>query len=163
MDKKTTKNSTPKGAIRAKRVESKTKKRVGRGIAAGQGMTAGRGTKGQRSRSGFNLPKRFEGGQTPLSMRLPKLRGFKVKQTKCALITLDEINQNYKDGETVSHQSLVKKGLVRKNESIKILNNGKLTVKVTLLDVPASKTALKHFETKAEPKKAISKSKADKR
>ena len=163
MNKNTTKNSTPKGVIRAKRVEAKTKKRVGRGIAAGQGMTAGRGTKGQRSRSGFNIPKRFEGGQTPLSMRLPKLRGFKVKKTKCVLITLDEINQNYKDGEIVTCESLVKKGLVKKNESVKILNNGKLAVKVTLSNVPSSKTALKHFETKAEPKKVISNTIIDKR
>ena len=58
----------------------KTAKRLGRGISAGGGKTAGRGTKGQKSRAGHNIPKRFEGGQTPLSMRLPKLRGFKVKK-----------------------------------------------------------------------------------
>ena len=53
------------------------KRRVGRGIAAGQGKTAGRGTKGQRSRAGGNLPAWFEGGQTPLHQRIPKLRGFR--------------------------------------------------------------------------------------
>lgn len=163
MDKKTTKTTTaskwdiktPKRAIRAKRIVSKTKKRVGRGIASGQGKTAGRGTKGQRSRSGFNIPKRFEGGQTPLSMRLPKLRGFKVKKTNTVLITLDTISENYKDGETVSRETLIEYSLIKKNQAVKILNNGKLTKKVTLIDVPASKTAIKLFSIKAEttPKK----------
>ena len=51
--------------------------RVGRGIAAGKGKTAGRGTKGQKARAGGSIPPWFEGGQTPLHMRIPKLRGFK--------------------------------------------------------------------------------------
>ena len=51
--------------------------RVGRGIAAGQGKTAGRGTKGQKSRAGATIPAWFEGGQTPIHIRVPKLRGFK--------------------------------------------------------------------------------------
>jgi large subunit ribosomal protein L15 len=55
----------------------KKKTRVGRGIAAGQGKTAGRGTKGQKARAGGNIPAWFEGGQTPLHMRIPKLRGFR--------------------------------------------------------------------------------------
>ncbi|MCI0345249.1 MAG: 50S ribosomal protein L15, partial [Chloroflexi bacterium] len=55
----------------------KPKRRVGRGIASGQGKTAGRGTKGQKSRAGGNLPAWFEGGQTPLHQRIPKLRGFR--------------------------------------------------------------------------------------
>ena len=55
----------------------KKRRRVGRGIAAGQGKTAGRGTKGQKARAGGTIPAWFEGGQTPLHQRLPKLRGFK--------------------------------------------------------------------------------------
>lgn len=53
----------------------KLKKRVGRGISAGQGKTCGRGTKGQKARTGFNLPNKFEGGQSSFSMRTPKRRG----------------------------------------------------------------------------------------
>lgn len=53
----------------------KRKSRVGRGISAGQGKTCGRGTKGQKARSGYNLPRKYEGGQTPLVMRMPKKRG----------------------------------------------------------------------------------------
>jgi len=88
-------------------IKSKTKKRVGRGIAAGQGKTAGRGTKGQKSRSGYNLPKRFEGGQTPISMRLPKLPGFTSHKRKPIVVSLDQISANFKDGETVTAKLLV--------------------------------------------------------
>ena len=56
---------------------NKARTRVGRGIAAGKGKTAGRGTKGQKARAGGSIPPWFEGGQTPLHMRIPKLRGFK--------------------------------------------------------------------------------------
>lgn len=63
---------------------TQSKKRVGRGIAAGQGKTAGRGTKGQKSRSGHNIPRFFEGGQTKLFARLPKVKGpRRYKKHKC--------------------------------------------------------------------------------
>ncbi len=113
-------------------VQTKNKKRPGRGISAGQGKTAGRGTKGQKSRSGFNIPNRHEGGQTPLSMRLPKLPGFKSLKKKAAIISLDQISKEFKDKEIVSLDALEKKGLIKTGEKAKILNNGKLTVKVTL-------------------------------
>jgi len=113
-------------------VKSKNKKRPGRGIAAGQGKTAGRGTKGQKSRSGFNIPNRHEGGQTPLSMRLPKLPGFKSLRKKDAIISLDQVSINFKDGDTISLETLENKGLIKNGEKAKILNNGKLTVKVVL-------------------------------
>ena len=143
-----------KNKISASKSSFGSKKRVGRGISAGQGKTAGRGTKGQKSRSGFNIPKRFEGGQTPLSMRLPKLRGFKAKSTSTVLVNLDLISNNYKDGEIVSIETLIKKGLIKNNQTVKILNNGKLTKKVILQDVPVSKGALKLFSSssKSQPK-----------
>lgn len=115
-------------------VKSKTKKRVGRGISAGGGKTAGRGTKGQKSRSGHNIPRRFEGGQTALSMRLPKLPGFKSVHKKAIVLRLDVISENFKDGEVVSNETLVEKGLIKKSDKVKVLNTGKLTVKVTLGD-----------------------------
>ncbi len=140
--------------------KSKTKQRVGRGIAAGQGKTAGRGTKGQRSRSGFNLPKRFEGGQTPLSMRLPKLPGFTSHKRKPIVISLDQISAAFKDGETVTQKLLVEKGLIRVFDAAKILNNGELTksvefskeVKVSKsVKIPAKKAAKAEvIEEKAE-------------
>jgi large subunit ribosomal protein L15 len=112
-------------------LKNKSKKRPGRGISAGQGKTAGRGTKGQKSRSGFNLPNRFEGGQTALSMRLPKLPGFKSQRDKPAIVFLTDISACYKANEEVSIKSLCEKGLIKKNvRRAKVLNNGKLTVAV---------------------------------
>lgn len=113
-------------------VKQKSKRRVGRGLSAGQGKTAGRGTKGQKSRAGYNLPNRFEGGQTPLSMRLPKLPGFKSHKRKAEIISLDQISANFKAGETVSIEKLVELKLVSGKNPVKILNNGKLTVNVKL-------------------------------
>lgn len=67
------------------------KKRVGRGLSAGQGKTAGRGTKGQRARSGFKLPRRFEGGQSSFIMRMPKRRGFRSHAVKPVTVRLDAV------------------------------------------------------------------------
>jgi len=129
-------------------VKTKNKKRVGRGLSSGQGKTAGRGTKGQKSRSGYNLPNRFEGGQTALSMRLPKLPGFKSLKKKAVVISLDQISKNFKDKEVISIDALEKKGLVRVGDSAKILNNGKLTVKVSLgEDVKCSEKVAKLFSS----------------
>jgi large subunit ribosomal protein L15 len=67
---------------------NKSKRRVGRGISAGQGKTAGRGTKGQGARKSGGVRPGFEGGQMPLYMRVPKLRGFKSKRTAAEVFTL---------------------------------------------------------------------------
>jgi len=93
-------------------------KRLGRGIAAGGGKTAGRGTKGQKARSGSGrkLKAWFEGGQTPIYRRLPKVRGFRRQQAKTVL-TSTVINHAFKAGETVSPGSLVEKGLIAKSAS----------------------------------------------
>lgn len=120
----------------------KSIKRVGRGVSAGGGKTAGRGTKGQNSRAGHNIPNRHEGGQTPLSMRLPKLPGFKKTTKKPTILTLDIISLNYKDGETISVETLERKGLIKKGQRVKILNSGKLSVKVKLENIPASKSVI---------------------
>ena len=119
--------------IEFKSQKTKNKKRVGRGLSSGQGKTAGRGTKGQNSRAGHNIPNRFEGGQTPLSMRLPKLPGFKSHKTKATVISLDLISNNFKNGEVVSVPALIEKKLIVKSDKfVKVLNSGKLTVKVSL-------------------------------
>ncbi len=128
-------------------LKGKSKKRVGRGLSSGQGKTAGRGTKGQKSRSGFNIPRKFEGGQTPLSMRLPVLPGFKSHKRKADVISLDTISANFKAGETVSVKLLVEKKIVSGKNPVKILNNGKLTVQVKLGDdIKVSKSVKELFE-----------------
>lgn len=134
-----------------KSVTKKTK-RLGRGISAGGGKTSGRGTKGQKSRAGHNIPKRFEGGQTPLSMRLPKLPGFKTKARKNVIITLDVISNHYKDDEVVSEESLIEKKLIKKGETVKILSNGKLTKRISIRDLKASQSVLSAINIKMKSK-----------
>lgn len=142
-----------------KSIHKSDPKRAGRGISAGQGKTAGRGTKGQKSRAGHNIPNRFEGGQTALSMRLPKLRGFKRYKHKTQIITLDLISRSYKDGETVSIETLSEKKLIKKNDLVKILNTGKLSVKVKVDGIKFSKS-LEGIFSKKEVLKEQPKAKA---
>lgn len=126
--------------------------RVGRGISAGQGKTAGRGTKGQKSRSGHNIPRKFEGGQMPFSMRMPKVKGFKSHAAEVTIISLDTISKNFKDGDVVTLAKLEEKKLISKGDKVKVLNNGKLTVAVTF-EVPCSKSiVIPKLKTETNPK-----------
>ena len=104
------------------------KTRVGRGEAS-KGKSAGRGTKGTGARKG--VPASFEGGQMPLHMRLPKLKGFKnpFKET-FQVVNLDRINALFPDGGTVGVEELVAKGAVRSGEPVKVLGTGEITVPV---------------------------------
>ncbi|MDZ4266373.1 MAG: 50S ribosomal protein L15 [Mycobacterium sp.] len=114
---------------------SKTAKtRVGRGEGS-KGKTAGRGTKGTKARK--NVPATFEGGQMPIHMRLPKLKGFKNRfRTEYDVVNVGDLNKAFPEGGTVGVDELVAKGLVRKNALVKVLGDGKLTAKV---DVTANK------------------------
>ena len=106
------------------------KTRVGRGEAS-KGKTAGRGTKGQKAR--YQIPDRFEGGQMPLHMRLPKLRGFKNPfRVEYQVVNLDKLSALYPDGGDVTVADLVAKGAVRKGQPVKVLGTGELTVKVSV-------------------------------
>ncbi|WP_146951452.1 50S ribosomal protein L15 [Cellulomonas soli] len=106
------------------------KTRVGRGEAS-KGKTAGRGTKGTKAR--YQVPDRFEGGQMPLHMRLPKLRGFKNPfRVEYQVVNLDKLSALYPDGGDVTVADLVAKGAVRKGEPVKVLGTGEITVKVSV-------------------------------
>ncbi|HEY8720504.1 50S ribosomal protein L15 [Pengzhenrongella sp.] len=106
------------------------KTRVGRGEAS-KGKTAGRGTKGQKARG--NIPERFEGGQMPLHMRLPKLRGFKNPfRTEYQVVNLDKLSELFPAGGSVTVADLVAKGAVRKGHLVKVLGTGELTVKISI-------------------------------
>ncbi|MBO9554172.1 50S ribosomal protein L15 [Cellulomonas sp.] len=106
------------------------KTRVGRGEAS-KGKTAGRGTKGTKAR--YQVPDRFEGGQMPLHMRLPKLRGFKNPfRVEYQVVNLDKLSALYPDGGDVTVADLVAKGAVRKGQPVKVLGTGDLTVKVSV-------------------------------
>lgn len=102
------------------------KTRVGRGEAS-KGKTAGRGTKGTKAR--YQVPESFEGGQMPLHMRLPKLKGFKNPfKTEYQVVNLDKLAALYPEGGEVTVESLVAKGAVRKNSLVKVLGQGEISV-----------------------------------
>ncbi|WP_329118611.1 50S ribosomal protein L15 [Streptomyces sp. NBC_01465] len=106
------------------------KTRVGRGEAS-KGKTAGRGTKGTKAR--YQVPQRFEGGQMPLHMRLPKLKGFKNPfRTEFQVVNLDKLAELYPQGGEVTVADLVAKGAVRKNSLVKVLGSGEISVALTV-------------------------------
>jgi large subunit ribosomal protein L15 len=100
------------------------KTRVGRGEGS-KGKTAGRGTKGTKAR--YQVPARFEGGQLPLHMRLPKLKGFKNRfRVEFQVVNLDKLVELFPQGGSVGILELVEKGAVRSGELVKVLGNGDL-------------------------------------
>jgi large subunit ribosomal protein L15 len=108
---------------------SKTAKtRVGRGEGS-KGKTSGRGTKGTKAR--YQVPVAFEGGQMPIHMRLPKLKGFKNPfKVEFQVVNLDKLNELFPQGGSVSVEDLVTKGAVRKGQPVKVLGQGDISVAV---------------------------------
>jgi len=110
--------------------EKKAKTRVGRGEGS-KGKTAGRGTKGTGARK--NVRAGFEGGQMPIHMRLPKLKGFRNRfRTEYEVVNVGDIARLFPSGGDITVDDLVAKGAVRKNSLVKVLGDGKLTVKVNV-------------------------------
>jgi large subunit ribosomal protein L15 len=102
------------------------KTRVGRGEGS-KGKTAGRGTKGTKAR--YQVPVAFEGGQMPIHMRLPKLKGFKNPfKVEFQVVNLDRISELFPEGGTIGVADLVSRGAVRKNQPVKVLGQGDITV-----------------------------------
>lgn len=121
-------------------------KRIGRGTASGHGKTAGKGTKGQLARSGPGLPAWFEGGQTPLHMRLPKLRGFRPpRQVKHVAVNVGQL-KDYADGGKVTPALLQAKGFLRVDQTVKILGDGTVTQPLEVHAHAVSATARKAIE-----------------
>lgn len=116
-----------------------TKKRVGRGIAAGQGKTAGRGTKGQGARSGSKFRATFQGGQLPLVKSTPKARGFKSTRTPAQVVYLDTLNGF--DGKIADNNSLFEANYIATPfHAVKVIARGELTRPITLRVQGASKS-----------------------
>ena len=107
---------------------AKTEKtRVGRGEGGKRGKTAGRGTKGSGARK--NMPENFEGGQMPLHMRLPKLRGFKNPfRVEYQVVNVAKLGELFPEGGEVGVDELVAKGAVRDGNLVKVLGNGEVSV-----------------------------------
>lgn len=123
-----------------KDIKNKKSKRIGRGPGSTFGKTAGRGTKGQKSRSGSGrkIKAWFEGGQTPLHRRTAKLRGFNHITIPVTELSTTVINHFYKDGETVSPETMFEKGIIRKSKlsnPVKIILGAKLKPKVKFVAV----------------------------
>ena len=109
----------------------KSRKRIGRGPGSGTGKTAGKGHKGQKSRSGYSRRYGFEGGQMPLVRRIPK-RGFcNIFRVEFQVVNLKDLERLFADGDTVSVEMLVEKGLVRGGKRlVKVLGDGELSKKL---------------------------------
>ena len=122
-------------------VKKETRKRLGRGVGSGLGKTSGKGHKGQKARSGGGVRRGFEGGQTPLYRRLPK-RGFKNHFAKeYAVVNLSDLEQ-FENGTTVNAELLLSEGIIKKElDGVKVLGNGTLTKKLTVVATKFSKTA----------------------
>lgn len=120
-----------------------SRKRVGRGPASGTGKTSGRGMNGQKSRAGGGKGVGFEGGQTPLAMRLPKLPGFKnPRRIEYTAVNVSTLEVKFEDGAVVDGASLKAAGITKSEfEPVKVLGNGevskKLTVKVDKISASA--------------------------
>ena len=110
-----------------------SRKRVGRGPGSGHGKTATRGQKGQRARTSVNLPKTFEGGQTRLTMRTPKLRGFHNRWKKrFAVLNLTRLNR-FEEGAEIRPETLLEAGIIKDvGSGIKVLGSGDLRRKLTI-------------------------------
>ena len=124
-----------------------SRKRLGRGIGSGTGKTSGKGHKGQWARSGGGVRPGFEGGQMPLSRRLPKT-GFDNRYKKVySIVNLDDLNA-FEDGAMVNAEALMEKGVLSKIEpyGLKVLGDGELTKKVTVQAKNFSRSAQEKIE-----------------
>ncbi len=127
-------------------VESKKNNtRVGRGISAGKGKTAGRGTKGQKSRTGKKLRAGFEGGQNPLMMRIPKLKGFKQWRAQAQVVYTK--NLSLLKGKTADNFTMFEAGLIADPyHSVKVITKGEVSKAYDLKVQSASKSAVELIE-----------------
>lgn len=124
---------------------SKTKRtRVGRGEGS-KGKTSGRGTKGTKAR--YQVPANFEGGQMPMHMRLPKLKGFtNPNRVEYQVVNVATIGRLFPDGGDVTVKDLILKGAVRKGELVKVLGQGEISVKVNVVADAFSDSAKEKIE-----------------
>jgi large subunit ribosomal protein L15 len=119
--------------------------RVGRGEGGKRGKTAGRGTKGTKAR--YQVSAGFEGGQMPLHMRLPKLRGFKNPfRVEYQVVNLDRLSALFPEGGSVTVDDLVAKGAVRSGQLVKVLGSGEVTVKLDIVANAWSASAQEKIE-----------------
>lgn len=121
----------------------KDRKRIGRGVGSGSGRTSGRGHKGAKSRSGYKSKRGFEGGQMPLQMRLPKI-GFnspnRISYIGLNVGLLQQLAEKHNLTE-ITPENLIASGIIRKNDRVKVLGDGKLTAALRITAHGASAKA----------------------
>ncbi|OIP81627.1 50S ribosomal protein L15 [Candidatus Peregrinibacteria bacterium CG22_combo_CG10-13_8_21_14_all_44_10] len=152
---------------------NKSKRKIGRGNGSGRGTYSGRGMKGQTARSGGKRRPGFEGGQTPLIRKMPKLKGFKnPTKVRYQVLNVHEL-EVFKNGADVTKEALAKKKLIRTvDKPVKILSAGELTKKLTITVENVSVAAQKKIEAaggkievlgspKTKRKEVVNKKKAD--
>ncbi|AHI21873.1 50S ribosomal protein L15 [Corynebacterium vitaeruminis] len=126
--------------LRPAKGANKAKTRVGRGEAS-KGKTAGRGTKGTKARKQVSAA--FEGGQMPIHMRLPKLKGFKNNnKVYFQVVNVADLEKAFPNGGDVTVADIAAAGLVRKNQPVKVLGNGEISVKLNVTADKFSKSAV---------------------
>jgi large subunit ribosomal protein L15 len=125
----------------------KKRKRVGRGISAGQGKTAGRGTKGQNARSGGGVKPYFEGGQLPVVRRMPHTRGFtNIFRVEYDVVNLETLEAKFEAGAQVTPESMAERGLIHRTQHVKVLGDGSLTKALTVTAHAFSASAKEKIE-----------------
>ncbi len=136
-------------------------KRVGRGVGSGKGKTSGRGTKGQKSRAGHNIPRSFEGGQTPWIQRLAKKRGFRSLKIKPQVIKISLIEKYFEENDKITLKKLFEKGFIEeKNTRVKIVTDRKPEKKYSWEGVVLNQKLVKdQIEGKKPADKVVSKAK----
>jgi large subunit ribosomal protein L15 len=127
---------------------TRNRKRVGRGGASGTGKTSGRGLNGQKSRAGGGKGAGFEGGQTPLARRLPKLPGFKnPNRIVYTAVNVSRLDSKFNSGDVVDAQALVNAGIIKsENTPVKILADGNITKPLTVVADKISASAKAKIE-----------------
>lgn len=131
--------------LRPAKGANKPKTRVGRGEAS-KGKTAGRGTKGTKARKQVSAA--FEGGQMPLHMRLPKLKGFKnPAKVYYQVVNVSDLEKAFPQGGDIAVADIVAKGLVRPKQPVKVLGNGEISVKLNVTATKFSKSAVEKIES----------------
>ncbi len=136
---------------------TKTKTRIGRGCGSGHGKTSGRGHNGAKSRSGYSQKEYFEGGQLPITKRLPK-RGFtNIFKKNFQIVNISDINDVAKDNEVIDKDVLFKAGKIyTTSEALKVLGNGAIEKAVTVKADAFSKTAVEKINAASGKTEVIS-------
>lgn len=126
----------------------KARKRVGRGCGSGSGKTAGRGLNGQHSRAGGGKGAGFEGGQTPLARRLPKLPGFRnINRCEYVPVNVSRLEDKFNAGDVVDGDTLVKAGIIKHSDAlVKVLGDGEITKALTVKVDKVSTSAKQKIE-----------------